>query len=722
MAVIQRPSDATLSFDTPLQVNTAVGQSIAAAGRDQQNLGRQIQQQSNNFLKQANNSIETAMLTRSISEATKDINEQVQARVDTRTDRDGNPTFGTLVSDVGEIANKAKGERGISLVNPRVREAYEQHMTQFVNNKQMLALKESRSQHIAFSRNTMFEGVNVLTEQALTDEFANIDIYTDRIQGILESGVASGALNPIEARRIGEQAMSQVRLGHWQKQIEESPEASKMVLDAIDDPSEIGLTHNELNKVKRVADATVNDRIVQATKVRREVVLTATRVQNETQSELELGIIQGKFAQADIEKAASTENLLEVPGQESLQYNSITNLQRLDLLKKLANKDNKERKKAVISQGIMSRVNNSESLVGFTKGQIGDAFLQEVAASAPENGQLTLTQMSQKAARFKAPVTPMQENIEFAVTQGSLPESVDAIRAYDYLVATNSVALDGMEKDAGAVASMASHLIRNTNMTDSDALKRARESIIEADDSDRALRQSEFRRQRDFKTDNMRNTIIDMHDEGLFDITDITPAPGVLTTFSRLLREEYVRGGDVEGTKASVKRLTKDKYGETPLADGEFMLLPPDKAFPGITNDVFKTNMVENLTSKGIKVSEDNLFIESDAMTVGPSGEISYSYWMRDDEGNRVPVEDPVSEEPMRWRPNEAHLLSLKAQEVEDEALLLSARVGSPSISEDPAVQARFGRVPLDGLNDDESQRPSSGDVLQARFGVTGKQ
>ena len=716
MAVITRPRETAVPFGTPLSSPTTATRTLVQAGIQQQEFGRQIEAQGNQFLELANASLETALLTNAMSDATNEINTRVQQRFDDKLNEDGTPNFNTLVSDVNQITQESKNKFSGPLINPRLRAQYEQRMARFVGNKQLSALNEARRQQINFTRESVFSGVEALKEQALADDFANVETYSEQIRDIIQDSVDSGAMNPVEAAQLAKRSESQMRLGHWQNQIDQAPELAAAALESIEDPMDIGLTNNEFRKIKKISQSALNDKQAAMSKQRREAQDLVKRTQNLTEAELELGIIKSTLGEQDIEKAFSDEQVLEIPGQKPIAYTAINEMQRINLLQKLARQENSSARKTKLHQDVMTQVNNNELLSGFTKKQISDAYEKEVNAVIQQGQKLPLTEKAQIAARFRGPVDSIQTDIEFAVTAGEIPIAVDAVRAYDYLSATNPFVLDGMDKKNRAVASMASEFIRSTNMSDAEAFRRARESILDVDDSDRQLRTAEFRRIDDFKTDNIKNTIIDMHDEGIFDFTDIDPAPGVTTTFQRLLREAYIDTGDKKAAKRFVKDVTKNKYGESDLGDGRFMLMPPEKIFDIGTKEL-REDIVLSLAQKNIKVDEDNIFIESDILTISPNGQVSYGLFTKGPNDERIPLLNPTTLSAERWIPEIDKINQRRLRKGTQEALELRQ-----SIINQPTEQiTRFGQLPIE-IEEEEKEVRRQIDIPFVRFGIGGEE
>ena len=167
-------------------------------------------------------------------------------------------------------------------------------------------------------------------------------------------------------------------------------------------------------------------------------------------------------------------------------------------------------------------------------------------------------------------------------------------------------------------------------------------------------RQADFKQIKKFQDKDIRSTILDdvLDAEGFLGFGRKTMAPGVSNILRNIIKDSYMSTGSEDGAIEQAKLEANKLFGESALgADDEVMAFPPEKMF-NVDSDILVEDLASNLP-EGLSV--DDVTINSDALTRGPAGVISYNITVTKEIGGEeidVPLTNEVTGEVLRWIPN----------------------------------------------------------------------
>jgi len=239
------------------------------------------------------------------------------------------------------------------------------------------------------------------------------------------------------------------------------------------------------------------------------------------------------------------------------------------------------------------------------------------------------------------------------------------LNAYAFLAARNPEAISGMSKTEQAIAQVASRHIDNTNMSSEDAIKMARESVLNVDEPVRIERLRESREEDGLEADEIQDFLIDTFEEG-FGFNSVEPGVGEIT--GDLMRENFLRTGDIKDARALTKSQLKNTVGESSFnGGGRIMLHPPEKVYQHLSKDELHEDLLLTVQESNPEIDADNIFISTDAATRGTfvngTEAVSYPiYTMQDVEGHAIPM--PLINEDgtlVRWLVDEGRIMNERA-------------------------------------------------------------
>lgn len=660
MVQIIRPRETVLAPQQGLQPISNAGARAAAAGAaigQQQiglamqvaSIGEQAVAMSTAYFKEVNKSTSDSQYNNALTEATLEFNRSVQGRMEVTSDKDGNPTFGTLAKDIGDIGNDIIQRSASKISNPKARQRFINSFSRHIGNRQILGLKEARRQHIDYARAALQNGLKTQVEQSLADEDANINNYQRNVEEMIDNAVQGGVISAQEGVRYKDATISDIRVTRFDRMIEEDPESAVKVLDG--SPQSLGLKTSELITLRKRADAAVFYKQRAESRAARELQELEKKRQRLVATDLDLSIIQGTATAQAIMKAADK--------------GEISGGQRNTLLKALNRKNKSTENKIKIRRAIDADLEKGQPLIDYTPKQIGDHYKEQVAAlTAPADETSgtpaippTLSQKAGVASQYTAPVKPFTKELEFGLLHGNSQQALEALRAFELIDEKSPVVVSGLKSKARAVASATLSLTENTTMSPAQALRQARQSVLEVDDVEIKQRDKDFKNIDKFKVENLEETINDMFGtEGFFG-KNKKIAPGVKGRIHEIYRESYKLTGDEAAAIALTKSQTSALYGVSKFnGDNTIMFVPPEKAYPGVPIGELRQDLegsVAGFLPEGVNAAD--VKIESDSLTRASTGQITYGLSIEKDvDGQkiRVPLLDPNTGSPLRWSPD----------------------------------------------------------------------
>ena len=650
MPRIQRPNIGPVSVGPQISGAGSVTATNAAIGDLQEKTGLAIQQAGQNVLDQTVGAFKTAELNKNLGNATVSFNEQFTERARKTVDKKGNPTFKTLVNDTGAIGDDIIKEFSKGIVNPDILSKFTENMKNHIQNKQILALSQARTQQMEFATTALSTSLDQMKEQALEDDPSNLGNYTSSANEMIDLSLQNGIVSPQQAQALKGSFNSEVRKVQITKAIQADP--ASVIRELQKPASELGLKETERLQLQQTAVAQLNDQTRLTEKNQREAASVAAQQQSLQEGELSLGIIKGSVG----EHAILT----------SFNDGEINAKQKITLQKQLARADNTARKASDTNNEITNAIAAGQPLTLFSGKDIDTHFGAQIATlqAANPDQPITLTQKANLASSYMGTVPSFNKELEYAAKFGS---GVEALRATEFMLAKDPEGLQSMDSDTRQIMAMASTLSLNTNISDEDALKRAREVVLNKDDEVLRANKNTFNTMEKFKPENLSSTINDMMGlTNIFGFGGETISPQVQNVFRKIVRNNFEILGDQDAAEKATIMEIKPFYGATKFnqhqkatrKSGSFMFLPPEKVFPDTDHRVMDQNLQEAATPflpEG--VGFDQVSIESDELTRLNTDQVSY--------GMTVPnPNDPSTQIPLvdengivkRWAPTQAEM------------------------------------------------------------------
>jgi hypothetical protein len=600
------------------------------------------------FQNQAKQALQLAEVNTLMSKSRTQLAQATQQRVAQPLDENGNPTFSTLVDDVGSAGEQIITQNSANIKDATVKRQFELQMRNETKGAQVQARGVSRTQQLQFMEASFTAEHESLVNAAALSPFKQVSSFLQEYQQKLDAGVTLGLLTPEDRNSRLESFRSDVSRAQFNSIIELDPHAAESIL--INNPERTGMNPGELEDASKLVDAKIRD-------VESQQKIDAREQQNADESQRKIvaqdlinSIENGEAGQSDILKVKDIINPQEVVRAE----------------RKLIETKQKTLKRDKDHQQILGRVTNGDSLSGFTPTQIQGSFNKVVdqfrqQAGIPEGQPVPLSLKASIARVFKGRIKSLEFEMEHALEEGSISDSVEALNAYRILNQENpefTSSLHQTKDKAGAIADYALQLVDKTDVPEQAAMQRARGAILNADDVERSARGQKFNKVPEFRPSTVGETAREaLGGDPVFGF-DRRLAPGVTDEFNDLARESYILSGDKDAAISSAAAQMKKNYGETEFNGGRLiMFAPPEKMFPGVDSEELQGLLANDIQTTYPGVDSAQVEIVSDDITRIKPGFISYGMQMRDANGNAVPLIDPDTGQLMRWELNQREVI-----------------------------------------------------------------
>jgi predicted chitinase len=645
---------------------TGSGASASALGAAAVEVGRSIQQVGTEITNKATTALNTAVYTDKISKATLEFEKRLNDRLLKTVDENGNPNFDTLVTDIGEIGRNVQDEIGATIFNSDVKSEFNNSLTKYTTNKQILGFSQQRTLALDYMKNSLSSGLDNLVTSAIGDDASNNQFYFDKIDKILTSAVGSGFLTSDQVNKARSAATEKILVGQYSALIEASPSQALELLKSAT-AAELGVSDDVKDDLLVQADvAKKSSQLEGAQKEHKESGETAAN-NAAAEAELRNGIKTGQHTEADIARAFLQKRITS--GQAAKLFKEKKELTLADI------------NTQIIKDQINVALIDGRSLVDVaTPAQIDNHYKEAVTRVTPEGMVPSMETMAKIAAVYKFPLSSMKKAIESATKSGSDEEAAEALKAFEYLQIQNPIAVDGLSAQTLAALSLAKTLSANTMLSDTAAMKQARATVFIDDDKVKESRAANFNKEDAFKSDKINSTILSMlGGSGIFGFGDKYISAQDNVIIGDMLKSAYVLSGDVDGAKEMVKAQLAATFGESKLNatkgflddTEQLMFFPPDKVFPEINPDDMRLDLendVKSLLPEGIDPA--SVFVASDQLTVQSGVPVTYGVYYLDKFGVEVPVTD-ANGAVKRWAPSDSlfEAAEIKAAAAKQEAI-----------------------------------------------------
>lgn len=581
---------------------------------------------------------QSALLLDKTSKATEAFMSARVARSQRTIDENGNPTFESLVRDVGAIGDKLIEDTVKTIVDPEVAQQFRLQFGNFVANQKVGALKEAAAQQVDFARANLNKGLYSLTNQAIGDTYDQVGTYEAMGKSALDDALAAGAISAVEHEKMSRGFSNQIRVESIKNTIGKDRNAAAMILGRTSE--ELGIEPAQHARLLKQVDAAIRADHIAARKAQE--VMSLDEKVSQAQIVEQLG--------ARIQAGALRED-------ELIGFQDKLNPQQFNSLKKMYVRESiKQAGERAGFKDLADRINNGDDVTDVKPAQLNKFYNFMLGQQSDVSGKKpTLADEASLAASIPAPVKPFAEKLEYAALHAEPGRAAEALEAYSYIKDRKASTLDsGFDRKATAVMEHAQLLVEKGGMDPAAALERAREKVMTAKDEDVKSRKAEFRKVKDFNDKNIEETAATALDaESWIGRNNISPE--AVKTFKQFAQEGYEITGDKDAAVAFAKENLSRTYGTSIVTGkGKMVYMPPEKVYPNTSPELMRKILIDEVKG-GIdpNLMDEDISIEADPLTFRRDNPTWIVTHKRDIGGAKVemPLVNPKTGELVRWSP-----------------------------------------------------------------------
>lgn len=640
----------------------AIGQSVTQGARAIENsnavlnnsiaqFGSAVEAEGAKLFAESKRAHQSALLLDKMSSATETFTAARIERSKQSTDENGNPTFGTLVQDVGAIGTKMMEEHSKTIVDPEVAAQFKLQFSNFVANQKVSALREAAAQQVDFSRATLNKGLYSLTNQAAADTFDQVGTYDNMGRTALDDALHSGAISAVEHEKMSRGFSNQIRVESLKNTIAQNRGEAVRVLGQ--SAADLGIEPGQHEHLVKTVKAAIRSDYLEAQRAKEVLTLDQQVAQAQITEMLETRMESGALRE-----------------DELLGFKDKVTPKRFEHLKK---KYVQETAKQYVQRAefadMGARINNGEDLTNEKPSKVSKFYDYMLGQQADTTGKKpTLSEEAQLAAAIPAPVKPFTEKLEYSAIHGDTANAAEALSAYTYIKDRKSAAIDsGFNSKATAVMEHMALLVERGGMDPAEAMAQARDKVMNAKDEEVRMRKQEFRKEKSFQAKNLEETAASALDAetwyGKNQISDTA-----IADFKRFAEEGYTMTGDKEAAKAYAKEHMSKTYGMSSVGGKEEMVyMPPEKVFPGMDSKTLRKVLVTEV-QEGINpdIDPSKISLKADPLTFRrdkPSWIVTEKKAVQGVD-IEMPLVNPRTGEVVRWSPAGSSVISrMQAEE-----------------------------------------------------------
>lgn len=689
MAKILRPNEITTLSNAGISTSAAAsaGGGQVAAGQQVLSVGRASQQsnqlsltsqvssmvdaEGSRIFEESKRAHQSATLLNKTTEATEAFISAQTERYKRQTDDNGNPTFDTLHKDVETFGKDILEKTASTIVDPEVAQRFREKFGGYVANQKISALKVATKQQMEFGRSSLDKGLGQLVQQAARDDIDQLGSYEQQGIEALQDALQGGIISYDEYEQRSNEFSVIVREAAIQAGINnDRPRAAQMLsLPA----EELGIPEEKKQQLAKTLDAANRSDEIQIEK--------AKEIQEIDEAAAEASVIEQ--TQSRIESDSLREDEL-LSLEDKLEPNTFSSLK-----KKYISEAKKRAKERNLLRGMATKIARGETLSGESPSNINKLYEYAVNNRQDTTGQpVNLSDKALLAAAIPTAVSAFGKELGGTALYGEVDNADQVLAAYTYIKDRNLPSLDkGFSADAEKVMVQTEFLVERGGMTPKEAMARAREKVLEKNDVEQKANLSAFNKISDFKEGSLEETAASALPgaEGFWGGNRISRDAKM--TFKELAREYFRTTPDEDQAIAyAVARMSKTHGVSEISGEKEYMFAPPEKFYPELGSEGLRNILVTEFANQLPEGAlPDSVRLSVDDKTTGtiqitgrdadgnlttreiPTWTVEY---VKEVNGQEITVtlNDPKTEQPMRWSPLGTSVIAGQQEQAIEEA------------------------------------------------------
>jgi len=374
--------------------------------------------------------------------ASQSFMEQAAARIAKKVDKDGNPTFSTLASDLQEIG-RTVGKTFGKVGDREAAAKFGQMFGAFMADRTPGILQEQRNQQVEFAKVALVRNIDSIKALGGNDDITAWPVYEEQLTGVLRDGIADGTISALEALSLEKDARSAIVEQGLNKAIWNNPEKLLSHL-ASGTPEDFGATAAQYNNAVEMAQAKVLDNRQKAEAEAEKKAKEAKQAHDTLLSANITGLIQ--------EYDAGNVDNLEAAKEAIFMDQSLDEGTRQEYSNKIRAAELKRQKDDSGVSKVIDSVFSGDIVAGSSKKDIDGAYKKLVDLAAQQKGEpLTPEEEATIVKDIRGTSPAYVAKLGAVAATGTPEEKIAHARAYQYLSKENYQAVKGLDDTSKAI-------------------------------------------------------------------------------------------------------------------------------------------------------------------------------------------------------------------------------------------------------------------------------
>lgn len=643
MPTIPLPQDSIVRAGARVSAGRT-GEMAAGIGQQEMNIGME-------YMQRANEAYQSTVYNKVLTEEQEELQRKIDERKQNAFDEEGNPTYNTLESDIKGYIDESRGRALSKIIDPSVRDKFEQSFATFSASQAQLARSESRKQFIDWSRAEYNDNVERYATLAISADPEMVEKHIADFKSMNDDMLFSGVISSQEHQQREAAFKSNVSVERYRNNMSDSAGQIKDMYEAVSLQFEQGIiTESELdaavkdiqlNQNTNIDELTqeirANETIDEQTKDRLEKEISqefmgvtesvresVENYKKQKKQQITLTVLQ---AEVDIASGAMTRGQL-VRITDSLKEQGYEGFKAaLTLEKNFEIYGNSKSGKARADTDIASYVNARQPIPqDISTKAVNDYFKEQ----AEMQGANTVTDIATLATGYYREVPMVRGTFQAALHESSTEDQLlEAVQAFNHMDRAGNIMPIGKD-DSDLVTDyrfMSQYVDMNIPAKTALETIRNNKSMLR---SEKEVLSNSFK-DKFFEEDRVKKVLDDAVDYkgflgfGTADLDDRTYAK-----ITDIVRNVYMKsGGDMETTeRVAADMLRSSSIGVSSIGAGgeRVMVDAPEKILNNVKSDtvqrIFKNDMSAALEGTGVDIEDvkiqplPNLFRPDDGRQV----------------------------------------------------------------------------------------------------------
>lgn len=629
------------------------------AGQEQfqasQRLSAIVDQQGAELFEKSKKASQSATMLNKMTQATEKFLLAQQERYKVNLDKEGNPTFQNLHTDIGNIGQDIlKGVRD-SIIDPEVQQMFSLQFGEYVSNQKISALQKGIAAQNRHAKKSLKDGLDMLMMQSAADTADQMGTYESTGLGAIQNALAGGVITKPEFDAQSHDFSQSIRVNSIESLIRDDAQGAASMLSK--PASELGINEDVRGELASKLASKVTSDDYEMSKAKE-----IAKIDNLAE---EASIVHRLEAKIDA-------GLLRP--DELIAFNGKLRKNRLVALKKRFIKvsEGKEKERAIINE-IGNRVVEGTGVDDISASNLNLFYNYAIKLRADITGKpVSLAESAEIAAMIPAPNVKFANKLEAVAKHGDTKQAADMLSAYTYIKDRGARTLESsFNEESTLLMEHSLLLVEKGGMAAPEALLQSRELILKVNKEQRADNLIAFQAAtaegKSFSPENLEETAASNLPDAESWYGKNMIDEDAKNDFKTFVKDGYMKTGDKDSAISYAVEMMSRRYGVSEVSGSkEYMFNPPEKMFPDISPKDLRNILIHDVTPAlpaGIKPKSIGL----KANKMGKGWIPTYKKKIGDRE-IEVPLLNEHTGKPRKWTPKGSDYYQVKQQQSVDAA------------------------------------------------------